>query len=100
MTTEKSADGGFRPRIRLKQGESRVGYADEGVRLCFNEESKKRKSCAKAMAERGGCGIATVLAADTDVEVSVVSAAVLDRLCQSEEEPPLENSEGGSLYKT
>ena len=60
----------------------------------------RNESLAKAVAERGGCGIAAVLTADTDVQGLVVRAAALDRLCQSEEEPPLENSESGSLYKT
>ena len=52
------------------------------------------------MEERGGRGIATVLAADTDVEVSVVSAAILAGFNQKKREPSLENSEDGSLYKT
>ena len=55
---------------------------------------------AKAMAELNGCGIATVLAADTDVKVSVVSAAILAGFNQKKREPSLENSEDGSLYKT
>ena len=52
------------------------------------------------MAELNGCGIATVLAADPDVKVSVVSAAFLARFNQKKREPSLENSEDDSLYKT